>query len=365
MGSNIKLNSKRYSNIELFRIITMLVIVAHHFVVNSGLFDILGTSGLNAKSMFAYVFGAWGKTGINCFVLITGYFMCKSNITIRKFVKLLAEILFYNIVIGSIFLLFRYPGYSLFLLLKSLFVVKNVTDGFTSAFLVFYLFIPFLNLLIKNINQKVHITLLVLCIFIYVILGSIPKIDVGMNYLSWFIVLYFVSSFIRMYDFSIFSNKQFWLISSIIMIVLSVLSIVVCLLFTYYFRYVFPYYFLSDSNKIFAFTLSACLFMLFKNMNIKYNKVINFIASSTFGVLLIHANSDTMRQFLWKDICNVVGSYNSNFFFVYSILCVVAIFIICTIIDKIRIYCFEKTFFKFWDNYVAEKLNAIKKKIIK
>lgn len=53
--------------------------------------------------------------------------------------------------------------------------------------------------------------------------------------------------------------------------------------------------------------------MLFKNMNIKYNKVINFIASSTFGVLLIHANSNTMRQFLWKDICNVVGSYNSNF----------------------------------------------------
>lgn len=64
MGSNIKLNSKRDSNIELFRIITMLVIVAHHFVVNSGLFDILGTSGLNSKSMFAYVFGAWGKTGI-------------------------------------------------------------------------------------------------------------------------------------------------------------------------------------------------------------------------------------------------------------------------------------------------------------
>lgn len=61
MESSIKLNLKRDSNIELFRIITMLVIVAHHFVVNSGLFDILGASGLNAKSMFAYVFGAWGK----------------------------------------------------------------------------------------------------------------------------------------------------------------------------------------------------------------------------------------------------------------------------------------------------------------
>lgn len=38
--SNEKFSStkpKRSSNIELFRIITMLIIVAHHYVVNSGL----------------------------------------------------------------------------------------------------------------------------------------------------------------------------------------------------------------------------------------------------------------------------------------------------------------------------------------
>ncbi len=31
----------RDSNIELFRIITMIMIVAHHYVVNSGLMDIV------------------------------------------------------------------------------------------------------------------------------------------------------------------------------------------------------------------------------------------------------------------------------------------------------------------------------------
>ena len=74
----------RDSNIELFRIITMFFIVAHHYVVNSGLTlddGPIAANPLSANSIFLLLFGAWGKIGINCFVMITGYFMCKSNIT--------------------------------------------------------------------------------------------------------------------------------------------------------------------------------------------------------------------------------------------------------------------------------------------
>ncbi len=75
----------RDSSIELFRIITMLLIVAHHYVVNSGMSDLI-TEGnaLAGSSLFLLLFGWGGKTGINCFVLITGYFMCTSRITVKK-----------------------------------------------------------------------------------------------------------------------------------------------------------------------------------------------------------------------------------------------------------------------------------------
>lgn len=72
----------RDSNIELYRIITMLFIIAHHYVVNSGLISADGPiySDISSwRSIFLLLFGAWGKTGINCFVLITGYYMCKSK----------------------------------------------------------------------------------------------------------------------------------------------------------------------------------------------------------------------------------------------------------------------------------------------
>ena len=99
----------RDSNLELFRILTMLLIVAHHYVVNSGLTSPDGpivANPLATDSIFLLLIGAWGKIGINCFVLITGYFMCKSEITATKFVKLLFEIMFYKIIIGLIFILY-------------------------------------------------------------------------------------------------------------------------------------------------------------------------------------------------------------------------------------------------------------------
>lgn len=66
-------SKERSSNLELYRILVMLLIVAHHYVVNSGLLDVMNQDILSSNTTFYSLFGAWGKTGINCFVLITGY----------------------------------------------------------------------------------------------------------------------------------------------------------------------------------------------------------------------------------------------------------------------------------------------------
>lgn len=65
------LKKERNSNLELYRIIIMLLIVAHHYVVNSGLIQLMQNSETTNNSIFLYLFGMWGKTGINCFMLIT------------------------------------------------------------------------------------------------------------------------------------------------------------------------------------------------------------------------------------------------------------------------------------------------------
>lgn len=67
--SNIEVK-KRLSNFELLRIVSMFIIVMHHYVVNSGLIDVIRNNPLNLYSLVLLVLGWGGKTAINCYILI-------------------------------------------------------------------------------------------------------------------------------------------------------------------------------------------------------------------------------------------------------------------------------------------------------
>ncbi len=347
----MEITKQRDSNLELFRIIVMILIVAHHYVVNSGLYGVIKQDPTSTKSLYLFVFGMWGKTGINCFILITGYFMCKSKITLRKFTKLLLWMYFYRIVIYLIFCASGYSNFSITIFLKKFIPFYNITDGFTSCFLVFFLTIPFLNILIRNMNKRQHLLLLILSLFIYSVWAKVPTIKVNMNYVIWFDILYLISSYIRIYGFfeKIGYKKWGWItLLSILISISSVLAIIIWDLSAP------AYYFVSDSNAILAVIVGVCSFMFFKTIPIKYNKWINAFGASTFGVLLIHANSDTMRHWLWKDTLNNVGHYADNIY-LHSIISVLCIFLICSIIDHIRLRFIEKPLFRVLDNFMAKK----------
>lgn len=337
----------RDSNLELYRIVTMLLIIAHHFVVNSGILNKVFENPLSSNSIFLLLFGAWGKTGINCFVMITGYFMCKSNITLFKYVKLVSEVLFYTVIISMIFAL---TGYTKFMeVFCSFLIVREINSGhFTACFLIFYLLIPFLNVLLNNLNRLQHRRIIEILSFLYIFLGTMPKFNVTMNYISWFCTLYIVAAYIRFYP----SRERKWGLWTIFFIGMAILSILVCLKFGFSVNDKGVYSFVNDSNTFFAFAIAICSFMYFKGLNIKYSKIINAIGGSTFGVLLIHANSYTMISWLWIDFLKVPDKYTLPFFdlLLYSIFTVLGIFVVCTLVDWIRIQTVEKLFLNSIEN---------------
>lgn len=343
---------KRSSNLELYRIVCMLMIVAHHYVVNSGLTDtdsVMMAHSTAANSIYLFFFGMWGKTGINCFLMITGYFMCKSNITLRKFLKLMGQIYLYKIIIFIVLASAGYATMSLKSIVLVLAPIWGIHANFVSCFIVFWLTIPFWNILIHNMTKQQHQVLLCLLLGCYTILGSIPKFHVTVNYVTWFGVIYLVSSYIRLYPSPHFSGVKKWGFATLVCTILSMLSVYVMVRLTGGSKASF---FVSDSNKIFAVLVAVSSFLWFKNMNIKYSKIINMIGASTFGVLLIHANSDAMRTWLWKDTVDCVGHYEMSLpgLMAYSLCAVLIIFTICIIIDRFRIKLFEKPLFRWYDS---------------
>ena len=335
-----------------------MVIIAHHYVVNSGLkyehgpiFENLYTM----KSMFLLIVGAFGKTGINCFMFITGYFMCKSKITLRKFLKLYGEIVFYRIVI---YLIFCMAGRSL-LTPKGFFTrflpFESLDKGFVGCFVAFWLLIPFLNILIKNMTKKQHLCLIGLMLWYYTIM-AIPQSYLGstitFNYVTWFCVLYIFSSYVRMYPSKILDNTKLWGWITFVSILVSVASVIWC---AWYDDKLSEYYFLSDSNKILAVVLGFSSFNFFRTLEVPYSKVINAFGGSTFGVLLIHAASSTMRKWLWMDTLNCVGAYYlGKMVIVHLVGSVVGIFLVCACIDMLRIRFIEKPMFVLYDRLMEK-----------
>lgn len=317
----------------------MLLIVAHHYVVNSGLQDLMLQNSLSAKSMFLYFFGAWGKMGINGFVLITGYFMCKSQITLRKYLKLLLQIYFYNISISLIFVFFGYSRLDLLSVYRILFPMSIVRNDFIECFLWFFLFIPFLNILVRNMNKKQHALLSVLCLIVYIVVDILPP-HVAFNYVTWFSILFILASYIRFYGLFPKLTTGHWGFLALFFVACSCLFM---FLMVYIGKAKLVYCFNSECNRIFAVLVAICSFMYFKDIKVKQSKFINTVSASTFGVLLIHSNCNAMRQWLWKDTLDNIGQFALGLpqVAIHAVVSVLLFFSLSTLIDHLRIRFLE------------------------
>lgn len=365
LSSEAKIGKKqRSSNLELYRIICMLMIVAHHYVANSGLAAADGPITIqpfSPNSIYLALFGAWGKTGINCFMLITGYFMCTSKISFRKFLKLMLQIYLYKLLIYPIFIIAGHETFSITSFIKLLMPVSGFgPNNFISCFIAFWLTIPFWTILVQNMTKRQHQLLLVLLLTCFTLLASVPSFEVSVNYITWFGVIFLIASYIRLYPAPVFNRKHLWGWLTLLSVLLALLSVLIMTKLS-----VFRYRFLEDCNKLFAVLVSVTSFLWFKNMSIKNSKIINAFGAGTFGVLLIHANS-RVRPWLWKDLVDCVGHYAMPLgeLILYSVGVVLAIFVVCNLVDQLRINTLEKWFFKWYDNKYADRAEAFVGRII-
>lgn len=347
----------RSSNIELFRILSMLMIVAHHYVVNSGLLNCIENQQTHEIRDYILLLIGWGgKTGINCFVFITGWFMCKSHISVKKFIKLLAEVEFYSVTIYTVFLFSGYQTFTIKSLMKAVFPFYDLSTGFTSCFLLFYLLIPYFNTLIQALQKKEHLKLILLLLFIYTVLPTFIKTTVVFNYITWFSIVYIVAAYIRLYPKKWYSDNYTVSICLIVSVILSWISVVVLAFICFKTGKEIQncYYFVSDSNKLLALSTAVFSFLFFDNIKMKYHKFINVVAASTFGVLQIHTSSDTMRTWLWKTVCDNVGAYDTSHWLLHVVVCIVMVFCVCTLIDIVRINILEIPFLEWLNKKMAD-----------
>ena len=328
----------------MLRIISMLMIVFHHFAVH-GEFNWNGI-GITIPHLWYNVIAMGGKIGVDVFILITGYFLIlNNNFSFKRILLFLGEVFTYSVLIGIIFLMCApHTNYGLKTILRILFPITFEEWWFASAYFVLYLIHPFINILLNSLEKHLYQQLLIILIIIWSIIPTLTNSTYEGNCLTWFITLYAIAGYIRIYglnkDFNTKIYFRLWMVFSLLTYFTSIILCNIGVKWTVISNHT-TYFF--GQQKITTLLISITLFMMFVTWKIDDNKWINLIASATFGVYLIHDN-DFVRTFIWKDLLRNAQYQESILLIPYSIMSVLFVYIICTIVDLIRQRIIEKPY---------------------
>ena len=342
----------RNSNIELLRIVAMLAIIAHHYVVNSTVSQMFDPVYPTLNSMFLQLWGMWGKTAINVFVLISGYFMCRSSLTARRYLKILLEIVFYSWVMWLVLAACGYETLTWKGAVKRLIcygILTQQDNGFVPAFMWMYLLIPALNAYLRGASRSNLYATLGVLLTMFSICGTFLSANVY-HHVFWYATLYLVGAAVRMHPFGWMERNTVCAPLLVFSVAAAWCSVVGVNLLAWWLGHPVrsPYCFVVDSNKLLAFSTAFFAFLVFKNWRLPQSRFVNTVASTTFGVLLIHAATDGMRKWLWQDFVNVPAAYSMPLpaLIGYSVVVMFGVFAVCSALDWLRIRFVERPIFK-------------------
>lgn len=335
-------NKTRLSNFEILRIISMILIVTFHCVYHSNLtFD---TNSFSFNKIIHDFFYMFGELGVNCFALISGYFLVNSSFKKKKLCNLFFEVEFYNIIL---LLLAIGIGYittisGILTLLTPLLLNKY---WFVTAYILLYIFSPYINKLIHALTQRelkdfILISLLFFSIiptfFTWFYFEENFECFFFYNRFIWLIVVYFIAAYIRLYG-SIFKiNSQQVAVKYFVLTTIGILCFIVGIdiLLTKGKTGLLPATYFWYPNSIIMVFWSISLFQIFHYTEIKTIPWVNKIASGTFGVYLLHAG--ILYDWIWNDVFKIGTYASSSYFLLYVLLSVTIVFIIGICIDFIR-----------------------------
>lgn len=337
-----KSTDKRNMGLEYLRICSMLMIILLHAIDHSGLLKtiVLG-SPLYYYEQFLY---ALVQVCVNCFVLISGYFLINSKFKPEKLVSLWIEVVFYSLIIKIIMMIFGEIPFSIFSLVSCFVPVLTGRYWFVTIYFGMYLLSPFINSAIKAMNQKQHGSLLILLFVLFSVMISIYPSFKGMNSgngwgLTWFIVLYFIAAYIRRYHIPNGRWKKHLLVFFLCPVLMLIMLWFAQRLGINIFVVMVENFWRYDSFPVLI--ASMALFLAFLNRNntfIKSERIQRLViglSKTTFGVYLIHAHANLCTEIMWQRI-GMVTNLDAWWFPVYQIGVVLIIFILCAILDNVR-----------------------------
>lgn len=340
----------RQSNIELLRIICMILIVMGHIILAHGKASIL-TDG---DEIIKLIVLSFTSVATNTFVLISGYFGI--NFRIERFIRLVFQTLFYSLVLLFVSIIIGWHTFDLKKDIFAFFPILTKQYWFVTCYIILYVISPWLNISINHMNKRMYLQTLIIGFVIIYLWSTFSYLfntaqfigDSGYGIVN-FSFLYMLGRYLNIHHEQKHSPTFYFSLYF-----LCCISLFIC---QYSLSWILGFEFTSwiSYNTVFILIGSLCLFEAFRNIKMQSN-IINYFAKPCLAVYLIHLN-----PFIWKSFCKTIGvsNYHGIQYVLLLLLLPIIIYVICSIIEHCRIkttYKLEETIISFFTSN-KQKIN--------
>lgn len=327
---------KRQSNIELLRILSMLMVIGLHCNFMS--------LGLPTESSLSTNF--WGENlriileniclvSVNAFVLISGFF----GIRLRKekVFKYLFQVFFIATIVMIIAVLFWDAQITMKAGLKFYYSYLSF-NWFVSGYLALMLMAPLVNSFVDNNNANQIGKMVFLFFIVDCVLGySLPNIE-SMGSLNGYSIIHLL--FIYSLGRLLYTRrKQFETYNTMVFVVVFSVCVFVNTIFTYLFftGKVSRWYPIAYNNP-FVVLGSVAFFLVFLKLQVGHNRIVNSLAASAFAVFLIHANTLVFPHFIKMNTI-MYDKYSGVVLFCLYVGMAILLYLGTYLINQIQIKC--------------------------
>ena len=324
----------RSSNLELLRILCMLLIIGDHITGQGGIADY---STLPSSFAFCLI-GCGSRIACSVFILIGGWFLCEQPYKTRRPLSLWLSLWLYTVPVT---LLCKLTGMdvSFGALRWAAFPASTRQLWFISDYLLLLLCVPLLNRVLRGLSRPAHRGSLAVLAVPLLIYPTVFGGDGVVSDTAWmFLYEYLLVAYLRRYPDNRLTRPLqnraaalalgvgLPLANTAVRAVLETRGLTDGKAFQYI------SYYRTALGALPNLLAALALFYLFKSLDLGHRRWINALSGTTLGVYILH-QVPAFRDFLWNGILQTQAHHGSVGYTLFAIL---TVFLGCAVVDAAR-----------------------------
>ena len=326
--------TQRSSNLELLRILCMLLIIGDHLTGQGGIADYT-----TLPSSFAFcLIGCGSRIACSVFILIGGWFLCEQPYKTRRPLSLWLSLWLYTVPVT---LLCRLAGLdvSLGALRWAAFPASTRQLWFISDYLLLLLCVPLLNRVLRGLPRTAHRGLLAVLAVPMILYPTLFGENGIVSDTAWmFLYEYLLAAYLRRYP----ENRLARLLQSraaalalglgLPLVNTAIRAMLETRGLTDGKAFQYVAYYRTALGALPNLLAALALFYLFKNLDLGCVRWVNALSGTTLGVYILH-QVPAFRNFLWNGLLQARAHHGSV---VYTLFAIFAVFFGCAAVDAVR-----------------------------